>query len=824
MLLSVLFPAAMILFARPAAIQEAAVPVAERSVPYMVSHAAGLVESRAVQEQVPAQAAAAASTVRRAKPQSSWKVPLPPDKQLVAAWIVASSVFALHLSAASILLHRRAAGWQRAVVQGQEVLISEVTGPALVGVMRPQIVVPRWLLAQPAATLALILEHERQHRAARDPLLIVAGLFVIAAAPWNLPLWWQWRRMRQAIELDCDARVMRDGAEATSYAQVLLAVSQRATPMPAGALAMSEPVHALERRIECLVPDTVRYAALQTSIVFGLAMAAAGAALALDAPALPGHSTAVAPMAAPSPGAISWTPASIADATAAMVAAAQSTVIAPAPRADEPPPAEQTPALAQLATKPASFMVRILSPVAEPAQSSFSIGQSFPIGQSTGSPRPSGSADTAAKARLEKYYAILVEKLTAVPGLKLITGATPDVRGVPYEISMRLGADWKGVVIEASSVPNPSGYKVQTTTRDASLLGNLLSAELRDAIPVDDPDRDMDRFVQRLRLELFPPDRALLDQMMSELRDPQLQPGLRAQALRQLMTVDSLYDSSGSRLDSFAGRLMRHPPDPALLGAATEVAMTDKDPELRLWLWNTLITDPLNPIDPAVLVAPAARALARETDLRVQLMLVNILNLSPANPQAHAALDSVANSDADSVRPELVRMAARRVLNGGAGWNDYFMTRLKDPQVPDTERLELINYVSYISSSGRWVRSGARMQLDEAAERSLGSLLKSPASTEVVAAAARLLGVRLLPVGERRGSSAAREELTDFMRAGTGKPEADPKVRRSVLRQLFLDLRSHPETRPLLEEIMARDRDPVLREAARQALEQTPLR
>jgi hypothetical protein len=151
------------------------------------------------------------------------------------------------------------------------------------------------------------------------------------------------------------------------------------------------------------------------------------------------------------------------------------------------------------------------------------------------------------------------------------------------------------------------------------------------------------------------------------------------------------------------------------------------------------------------------------------------------------------------------------------------MTRLKDPQVSDAERLKLLHYVSYISSSGRWVRSGARMKLDEAAERSLGSLLNSSASTEVVTAAAGLLRGRLLPVSPgTRGSAAAREELIGFMRAGTGKPEADPKIRRSLLGSLFHDLRSDPQIRLLFEEIVARDRDPVLREVARQALEQAP--
>ncbi len=731
-------------------------------------------------------------------------------------WMATSSVLALYLVGASLLLRRRMKGWHNATLQDYQVLISEVTGPALLGAFSPRIVVPRWLLMQPHGTQALILQHERQHVLARDALLIMAGLVAIVALPWNLPLWWQWRRMRQAIELDCDARVLGAGAEANAYAEVLLAVTQRSNRIPAGALAMSEPVHALERRIANLLPDAIRYTRLQAIAVLLLAAAGTGAALALEAPALPGR-TAATPMAAPQ-GVIAPASFVMSASPATVITAAQSTIMAaaaPASRADEPAPAVQTQVLARLATAPASFMVRILSPVAEPSPLSIRVtGDRAPQ-------RPSGGADAAARARLEEYYAILVEKLTAVPGLKLIPEATPGVSGVPYEISMRLGADWKGVQIEATSVLHPSGNKLLTTTRDASLIDTSPLSAMSKIVPVDDPERDMERYVERMRLELFPPDRALLDQKMSELRDPQLQPGLRAQALRNLMTVDSLYDSFGSRMDSFGGRVSTYRPDPALLGAATEVAMTDKDPEVRRWLWNTLVADPLVTIAPAALVAPAGRALASETDLHVQLMLVNLLSRSAANPQARAALESAASKSADIDHPELVRMAARRVLDGGTGWNDYFVARLKDPQVPDSERVELINYTLSLSSSGPWaVRSGVRMKLDEAAERSLGSLLKSTASKEVVAAAARLLGSRLPPrSAEDRGSPVAYEELLDFLRAGTGKPEADAEVRGSVLTQLLFDLRLHPEARPVFEDIVVRDRDPVLRERARQALE-----
>jgi beta-lactamase regulating signal transducer with metallopeptidase domain len=329
MLLSVLLPAAMISFAPSAAVEAIAVPVAE---------------SQATPTPAQATLAAAQSTpATGAPPQAAWKLPRPSDRQLIAAWITASSTLALCLLGASLMLRRRSAGWQRATMRGQDILISEVTGPALVGVLRPRIVVPRWLLQQPVATQALILEHEQQHMAARDPLLIAAGMVLIAAVPWNLPLWWQWRRMRQAIELDCDARVLHAGAEANAYAQVLLAVTQRTTRMPAGALAMSEPVHALERRIDCLVPDAIRYTRSQTIAVLLLAAAGAGAALALEAPALPDRPSRIAPMTAPRDVTPTLPRPSQPAVLAAAAAAPQSVVVAAAqaPRTSESVPAAQ---------------------------------------------------------------------------------------------------------------------------------------------------------------------------------------------------------------------------------------------------------------------------------------------------------------------------------------------------------------------------------------------------------------------------------------------------------------------------------------------------
>src|SRR5690606_15775277 len=72
-----------------------------------------------------------------------------------------------------------------------------------------------------------------------------------------------------------------------------------------GALAMSEPVAALEQRIDHLEPKQFRHAALQTFGALGLAAFGAGARLTLAAPAVPAHAAAssmpVQPAATPRP-------------------------------------------------------------------------------------------------------------------------------------------------------------------------------------------------------------------------------------------------------------------------------------------------------------------------------------------------------------------------------------------------------------------------------------------------------------------------------------------------------------------------------------------
>lgn len=201
-------------------------------------------------------------------------------------WLAGSISIALYLLVASARLRRRTTCLSREVVQDIEVIVSESMGPALMGVWRPRIIVPRWFMEQSPQTQQLILEHEQQHIVARDPLLLWSGFVLVIAVPWNLPIWWQLRRLRLAIELDCDARVLRGGAEAQQYGEVLLTVTRRAIQAPRATMAMSAPISALERRIRNLMPRAGRRPLLRVFAAASLCLIGVGAAVAVDAPVL----------------------------------------------------------------------------------------------------------------------------------------------------------------------------------------------------------------------------------------------------------------------------------------------------------------------------------------------------------------------------------------------------------------------------------------------------------------------------------------------------------------------------------------------------------
>ncbi|HEU4558997.1 MAG TPA: M56 family metallopeptidase [Longimicrobium sp.] len=208
---------------------------------------------------------------------------------LAAVWAVASAVSALAMVGMAGALRRRRRAWTNAEVDGVPVLVSADVGPAVVGVLRSRIVLPRWVMDAGEQERALVLAHEQEHVRAGDPRLLAAALAAAVLTPWNPVVWWQLRRLRLAVEVDCDARVLRRRrGDVHAYGSVLLEVGRRATwTRQATAVAFAEPVSTLERRIRIMTAPRVRRPVLRAAGFGVLAVALAAAACETPAPMQP---------------------------------------------------------------------------------------------------------------------------------------------------------------------------------------------------------------------------------------------------------------------------------------------------------------------------------------------------------------------------------------------------------------------------------------------------------------------------------------------------------------------------------------------------------
>jgi beta-lactamase regulating signal transducer with metallopeptidase domain len=172
-------------------------------------------------------------------------------------WLTASGIIVLLLAASALQLALRRRRWAHATVAGADVLIAPGLGPAVVGFLRPCIVLPPWVLESSPSCQAHVVAHERAHLEAGDPALLALAVGVLAVVPWNVPLWWQLSRLRRAIEVDCDARVLRAGHDRQSYGHTLIEVGQRQSASLGQVAAMSESASFLEQRIRFMVQDKV---------------------------------------------------------------------------------------------------------------------------------------------------------------------------------------------------------------------------------------------------------------------------------------------------------------------------------------------------------------------------------------------------------------------------------------------------------------------------------------------------------------------------------------------------------------------------------------
>jgi len=194
------------------------------------------------------------------------------DTAIAALWITATFALVARFAIAARSLHKRRRGWRSAVVDGQSLLLSPDAGPAVVGFRRPAVVIPEWVLELDASLRALVLRHEREHLERGDSRLLLVAVGAAVAVPWNVALWYQLFRLRAAVELDCDRRVLRAHPNARRYGSLLLAVAQRADRTGLLAPALTESPSLLRRRISAMASATPSHRGPR-SLLLGVATA-----------------------------------------------------------------------------------------------------------------------------------------------------------------------------------------------------------------------------------------------------------------------------------------------------------------------------------------------------------------------------------------------------------------------------------------------------------------------------------------------------------------------------------------------------------------------
>ena len=204
------------------------------------------------------------------------------DDLLMLGWVVLSLLLVITVLFAFARLVREGKSWQPGLLGSRSVFWSRNTGPTIVGLVRPRVVLPTWVRAIGPGEQELILTHEEEHIHAGDSKLRFLMTLAVLAFPWNPALWLQRHRLGLAIELDCDRRVMRRmPGERRAYGDLLLRVGASQSGLHRLAIvSLAEGRSQLERRIRGLVQGTPRARRVKiTVLMLGVAALVALAVL-----------------------------------------------------------------------------------------------------------------------------------------------------------------------------------------------------------------------------------------------------------------------------------------------------------------------------------------------------------------------------------------------------------------------------------------------------------------------------------------------------------------------------------------------------------------
>ena len=220
----------------------------------------------------------------------AWQAPRPVQFIILLFWPVAT----LTLVAIYLLNYRRftkrLGNTTSMSLDGSNVNVGSVDSPFVFGIISPRIVIPDWLLTRERQEQQLVLSHEQSHIAARDHLLLISACSFVALLPWNAALWFMLSRLRLAIEIDCDTRVLATGVATQRYGTLLIDLSagpalgdrQNSLPIPVTAFALR--TSHLERRLRTMTSPKSRFITLRRVLAVSAAGVATLAACRADLP------------------------------------------------------------------------------------------------------------------------------------------------------------------------------------------------------------------------------------------------------------------------------------------------------------------------------------------------------------------------------------------------------------------------------------------------------------------------------------------------------------------------------------------------------------
>lgn len=209
------------------------------------------------------------------------------NRWLVVLWAGMTLLVAVRAAAAVVSGVRARRNCVRTRVDDVDVLVSVDVGPAVVGFRIPVILLPRWLLDWEAEARDMVVHHEKEHLIAHDQIVLLTAVVLLALQPWNPLLWWQHSRLRLAIELDCDRRVLRARFARGAYCEALLSVA-RSSPPSAWVFTTGTPAAgALERRVRAVVETGHRLRRAPAMALLSLAALLAVVAAVVPVPPFP---------------------------------------------------------------------------------------------------------------------------------------------------------------------------------------------------------------------------------------------------------------------------------------------------------------------------------------------------------------------------------------------------------------------------------------------------------------------------------------------------------------------------------------------------------